>query len=114
MNLPSFDFTNWRDHPTDNRYVVFFFKTKEESLFFKNLLEQNNLWFEWNIDEDEPTYKYYFALNKIDSKEAITLNHLTIGNFRSPFIANNALRYSMILGMVLILGIAIIGYLKAH
>ena len=114
MNLPSFDFTNWREHPSDNRYVVFFFKSEEESLYFNQLLEEQKISFESYADMEEPTYKYYFALSKLDSKRAITLNHLTIGKFRSPFIANNLFRYAMIIGMILILGIGVIGYLKAH
>jgi hypothetical protein len=114
MNFPSLDFTNWREHPSDNRYTIFFFKTKEESDFFENLLKLNNIWFEPNIDLDEPTYQYYFAVNKTTNKEVIKLNHLTIGEYRSPLIENSYLRYGLVIGMMLIMTLAIIGYLKSH
>lgn len=114
MNLPSFDFTNWREHPSDNRYVIFFFKTEEESIHFENLLKSNNIWFENYQDSDEPTYKYYFAVNKTNRKEVIQLNHLTIGNFRSHFIPNTMARYGLVIMMIVIMTVAIIGYLKAN
>ena len=114
MNLPSLDFTNWREHPSDNRYTIFFFKTKEESDFFENLLKLNNIWFEPNIDLDEPTYRYFFAVNKTTNKEVIKLNHLTIGEYRSPLIANAYLRYGLVLAMMVIMTLAIIGYLKSN
>jgi hypothetical protein len=114
MNLPSLDFTNWREHPSDNRYNVFFFKTLDESQYFENLLTQNKIWFEANIDEDEPTYKYYFAVNKLDTNAISTLNNLTIGQYRKPLIENAFLRYGLIIGMLIIMTLAVIGYLKAN
>ena len=113
MNLPQLDFTNWRDHPSDNRYVIFFFKTVEESAFFKDLLTKNKIWFEENYDEDEPTFHYYFAVNKTNSSEVIKLNHLTIGSYRTPFIANNYLRYGLVIMMLIVMSLAIIGFLKS-
>ncbi|MGB0805143.1 MAG: hypothetical protein ACPGRC_00545 [Salibacteraceae bacterium] len=114
MNLPSFDFTNWREHPSDNRYTVFFFKSELESNFFKQLLEKHNYWFEYNYDNTEPTYHYFFAVNKVNEKDIIKLNHLSIGEFRKPFLQFPILRYGLVIFMVIILTIAIIGYLKTQ
>lgn len=114
MNLPSLDFTNWREHPTDNRYTVFFFKTEQESNFFKNLLEINKFWFEFKFDDSEPTYQYYFAVNKTNEKDIIKLNHLSIGEFRKPFLQSIYLRYGLVIFMAIVLTIAVVGYLKAH
>lgn len=114
MNLPSFDFTNWREHPTDNRYEVFFYETKMEGDYFEQLLKTNNIEYEAYIDEDEEKYKFFFATKKIDSKQIIKLNHLTIGQFRSRFIPNHFLRYALVIMMIIIMSLAIIGYLKAN
>lgn len=113
MNLPSFDFTNWREHPSDNRFEVFFYETKKEGDFFEDLLKKNNVFYESYLDEDEPKYKFFYAIKKIDSNQVIKLNHLTIGQFRPRFIANNFLRYALVISMMLVMALAIIGYLKS-
>lgn len=113
MNLEALDFTNWREHPSDNRYNVFFFKTEKESIYFENLLTKNNLWFEANIDEDEPNYQFYFAVNKLDTRAIIKLNNRTLGEYRKPSIENNYLRYGLIIMMIIIMTLAVIGYLKS-
>lgn len=113
MNLPSFDFTNWREHPSDNRYTVFFFKKKEESDFFENLLKEKAIWYEFNHDDSEPNYHYFFAVNKTNEKEVIKLNHLSIGEFRKPFLQYNFFRYGLIVFMIVVLTIGVIGYLKS-
>ena len=114
MNLPSLDFTNWRVHPTDNRFTIFFFKTKLESNYFEKQLKESSIWYEYNFDDTETHYQHYFAVNKTNEKEVIKLNHLTNGQFRKPFIQNNILRYSLVVLMVIVLAIGIIGYLKSH
>lgn len=114
MNLPSFDFTNWREHPTDNRYEVFFYATQKEGDYFENLLKQNKLFYEAYTDEEEDKYKYYYAIKKTDSNQVIKLNHLTIGQFRPRFIANHFLRYTLVISMLIVMALAVIGYLKAN
>jgi len=114
MNLPSFDFTNWREHPSDNRYEVFFYKTKKEGDYFEQLLITSKVVYEAYTDEEEEKYKYYYATKKIDSKQVIKLNHLTIGQFRSRFIANHFLRYALVIVMLVIMTLAVVGYLKAN
>lgn len=114
MNFPSLDFTNWRDHPSDNRYVVFFFKTEKESIYFEELLKENKVWYEAFTDDDEPNYKYYFAVNKTSSKQVIHLNHRTVGEFRSHFIPYKVLRYALVVGMIIIMTLAIVGYIKGN
>ena len=113
MNLPSFDFTNWREHPSDSRYTIFFYKTQNESDYFRELLKTNNIWFEYNYEESEANYKHYFAVNKTNEKEVIKLNHLSIGEYRKPFIGNNILRYIFVIVMFSILALAIISYIKS-
>ena len=114
MNLPSLDFTNWRDHPTDNRYTVFFYKSKNESDLFQKLLTENDYWFEYNFDESDPNQSHYIAVNKVKERQIVKLNHIAIGEFRKPFIENNAIRYSLVIFMITVLSIGIIGYIKSH
>lgn len=110
MEFPAIDFTNWRVHPTDNRYILFFFKTEQESNYFKDLLIHHKLWFEYHFDTEEPIHPYYFAVNIRNEKEIIRLNHLTIGHFRTPFLPYMFMRYALLVGMFLIILLAIIGY----
>tara|TARA_R110002050_G_scaffold297339_2_gene458652 strand:- start:63919 stop:64263 length:345 start_codon:yes stop_codon:yes gene_type:complete len=112
MNIPQLDFTNWREHPTDNRYNIFFFKSQEESDFFKNIMTTNKIWFESYSDLDEPTYRYYFAVNKINTSEVIHLNNRTIGEYRAPFISNIWVRYGLVIMMFTVMTLAIIGFIK--
>ena len=47
MNLEErFDFTNWRKHPTKQRYYVFFFTSIEQGIHFEFLLTEKSIWFE--------------------------------------------------------------------
>lgn len=114
MNISALDFTNYREHPTDNRYQIIFYKTEQEAIYFKKLLNENKIKFEYHEDQDEPTYHYFFAVNKLDMNVVKTLNYLTIGKFRKPFIGNNILRVLLFIIMVTVMGIAIIGFFKAQ
>lgn len=114
MNLPSFDFTNWREHPSDNRYEVFFFKTKNESDYFTNLLNTHKIWFEYSEELEEDPYKYYFGIKRTDLNQVKELNHLTLGKFRQPFLGNSVIKYTMVIFMLVVMTIAIISYFKTH
>ena len=44
--------TNHNDHPTNKAYKVFFFYKEEQSNFFKKILEEENIFYEYGEDEN--------------------------------------------------------------
>lgn len=114
MNISALDFTNYREHPSDNRFQIIFYKTQPEADYFKQLLTANKIRFEYHEDMEEPNYHYFFAVNKLDMNVVKTLNHLAIGKYRKPFIGNNILRVLLFIIMVTVMGLAIVGFIKAQ
>lgn len=111
MNILQIDLTNYREHPTRKGFTVFFFYSEEQIEYFQALLSADNIWFEAESEVDE-SGKYYVAIKKSDEKKVLYLNNLVIGKFRNKFIANPLLRYTVIVGSIVILALAFIGYLK--
>lgn len=111
MKLSALDFTNYREHPSDNRYQIIFFKTVHESEYFKQLLEENKINFEFHNDDSEPNYKYFFAVNKLDMNVVKELNYLAIGKFRKPFIESNILRLVLFVVMITAMSLGVIGFI---
>lgn len=114
MNISALDFTNYREHPSDNRYQIFFYKTANEAKYFMQLLNDNKIKFDYHEDANEPTYQYYFAVNKIDMNVVKNLNYLAIGKYRKPIIGNNILRILLFIVMITVMSLGIIGYIKSH
>jgi len=111
MNLEeTFDFTNWRNHPTQKSYLVFFFKTKEESNYFENLLIEHQIWFEKDIHiSDKNQKKFLFGIRKDDLNQVKNLNNLTSARFRQKFISSPPLRWIVFTIAFIVLGLAILG-----
>lgn len=110
MNLEErFDFTNWRKHPTKQRYYVFFFTSIEQGIHFEFLLTEKSIWFERFEDEDQPNRPIWFAIDKNDLEKVKYINNLTLGKYRKPFIPNPTLRWAVILFALSILALAIGG-----
>jgi hypothetical protein len=107
-----FRITNYYEHPTDNRYVVFHYYKNEQAQTFEDLLLKNNIRFEKHI-EDENAYIILFAIPKTHYKECVKYNFIAIGTHRKPFIPNRYLGYFLILLIAAAITLAIIGYLKS-
>lgn len=106
--------TNYRDHPANNLYKVFFFHNKEMANYFEMLLLEHKISFEKDVEEGtERTYTLY-AVRKNDLKVAMKLNYLTLGKFRKPFVGNTGFKIILIFFTLLSIGIAIVGYLKGR
>lgn len=111
MIMTHFDLTNWREHPTNKSYHVFFFKTIEEGKFFENLLQEHKIPFESQAYNDS-RYSSYIAVHRNNLQQCIKLNNLTLGTFRKPFIPNRSIGYVFIAISAVIITLAIIGYFK--
>lgn len=113
MSLELFNITNWREHPTQRQYRVFFFHSFEEGEFFESMLQKHEIWYEKSEDDTVDRKKVMFAIHNHDMKEARHFNNLTIGKYRKPFIANRMLRFVVVFIVLLFLVLGILGYINA-
>lgn len=108
-----FNLTNYRDHPENKDYVVFFFYLIEQGRYFDSLLLSNGIDYE-SFEETDGKPKLLFAVRKRDFKEALKLNELSYAQFKKPFITNKWLKYSVLLTTLFLVLFAIWGYFKTH
>ncbi len=101
---------NIKDHPTNQKKRVFFYKVIEQADHFENLLIQEELYYEKQVDV-EGDQTIYFGVRSSDFERVKKLNYLTIGHFRKPFIPDKAFRIILIVISLLVLGLAIAGAL---
>ena len=111
MNEGFLQVTNHKEHPSNKAYKVFFFYSKQESDYFKFLLEENNIFYEQDTDKTKRGSIYLFGIRKTDLKKVGKLNYATLGKFRKPIFANKKLKYFILVLGVFILLITFISYL---
>ena len=87
MNEGFLQVTNHKEHPTNKAYKVFFFYTKQESLYFKSLLVKNQIFFEQGNDQTKKGDIYLFGIRKTDLNKVSKINYETLGKFRKPIFA---------------------------
>ncbi len=102
------DFTNYRVHSTNKDFMVFHFDHKDQSLFFEELLKQNNIFFEKHI-ENEKNFLVYFGVRKFDFQKANEMNNESNGKFRKPFISDKYLRYTVLTLFLIMIALAFTG-----
>lgn len=100
---------NILDHPTNRNTIVYFFTEVIHSQYFKTLLTENSISFEYQFDEEEE--KHYFGISKTDNKKVKTLNYLVFAKFRKPFINNRTAGYMLVGFTLLFIILALIGFL---
>jgi len=101
---------NIKDHPTNIRKRVFYFRESEKADYFEELLKAEGLFYEKQVDV-EGDQTIYFGVKSSDFGKVKKLNYLTIGHFRKPFIPDKGFRYALIIISILILALAISGAL---
>ncbi len=104
--------TNYRDHPTNPTYMVFFFHNKNAADSFEELLLINVVDFE-RAREDEGRERHLFGVKKTEFHKAEKLNYEAIGRHRQKFIGNRFLRIAVLFFTLVVLLLAIIGAYKA-
>jgi hypothetical protein len=105
---------NFSEHPIDNRYTVFKHYSKEQSEYFKSLLEEKQIKYEYDEEFSEKGVRYLFGVKNKDLSKTKTLNYLTIAKFREPFIPNVYFRYIVMIISAIVMTLAIIGYIKSR
>ncbi|MFZ6050987.1 hypothetical protein [Halocola ammonii] len=102
--------TNYKDHPGDNRYVVYRFLMEEHADHFQTLLEERDVIFERHFDEDDDPPKILFGISKRFNKEAVHCNYLTHARYRKPMITNKFFKYTLLIFTLSVIILAFIGY----
>lgn len=104
--------TNYRDHPTNGSYVVFFFQRDEVADSFEEMLLINAVDFQRDREE-EGQRRHLFGVRKTEFKKAEALNYQAMGRHRSPFIPNKIFRYFVLFFTLIILALAVLGALRS-
>jgi len=103
---------NILDHPSNRNQIVFFFTENDHSDYFKQLLKEKNIEYEFQYDEGEK--KYYFGISRRFESKCVKLNYLVFAKFREPFISSRIAKFLLIGVTLLFIILAIIGYIKSH
>jgi hypothetical protein len=106
--------TNYKDHPTNQFYKVFFFYKEEQANYFEELLKEKNIFFERDEDLKLGESIYLFAIKKKDLTVVYRLNNIVIGKFRGKFISNKYGRIALIIFGFAVIAVAIMGYFKSR
>lgn len=104
--------TNHKEHPTNKAFKVFFFYKKTQSNYFEEELKQNGIPFEKGEETTNNGQVYLFGIRKTDNREVSKINYTTLGKFRTPFITKKWVQYLIIIIGILIVGFAILSYVK--
>jgi len=105
--------TNYYDHPSDNRYVVYQFYVEEHAAFFQELLDTAGVPYERHEDHESERYRILFGVSKRFNREAVRSNFLVHARYRSKFISNNALRWVVLLLVAAGLALAVAGLMHS-
>lgn len=103
--------TNYFEHPGDNRYYVFSFPDEQEAAAFRTRLENQGIAFEAHHDpsEREP---FLFGVHRRWFKEALHANHLVKAATRTKFIPVAGLRWMLLVGTAVAVGLAVLGFFR--
>jgi len=98
MNEDGFyQLTNYKTHPTQEQFIVFFFKEKEWADFFQGLCDKEGLKYERDEDESDGETLHLFGINKNRIKLAKRINNLTYAEKRKGFIPVPWFKYFLLL-----------------
>ncbi len=107
---------NYYEHPGDNRYYVFEYRSVEKSMNFEALLDEYEIEFE-KLVEPETVDKIWmckYAISKSRFKDALRANNLTESKYRNPMIGNKYARYAFVILMISLVLLAFYGYLVSN
>ncbi len=103
---------NYGEHPTNSLYLVFHFVDDEHANYFKQLLNEKNIWFEYALDDETDVVRHLFANKKTNRKEALRCNYLVKGKYRNKLIPNKLLRWTLLLTVAAIFVLLVLGIIN--
>lgn len=105
--------TNFENHPTRKTYTVFHFYHEERADYFEELLNNNNIWFEKETENQDDNELFYFGVKNTDLKEVKQYNYLVSAKHRKPIIPSKIGRWALYIFTLVLLTFIVIGYLKS-
>jgi hypothetical protein len=98
--------TNYDDHPSDNRYMVFHFKDPKMAGEFMDGLTMAAIPFEADEDGGPP---YLIGVKRSFRQKALEINYSVIGRHRQKFIGDSIFRWFVIALVSLAILLAVLG-----
>lgn len=105
-----FNLTNYRDHPEEKDYRVFFYYNLEQAAFFEAQLVKEGIQYESFKEEESDKTVVLFGIHKRDFRKALIQNDLSFAAHKKPFISNKLIRYSILFITIALILFALIGY----
>jgi len=107
----AFNLTNYREHPENPRYVVFFFKDEIKANYFEQKLKENGFWFERDITKrKDESDLHLFGVRKNDYEKVLQINFDTVGKFRGRSIPGKYTGLFVLIITFIFVTIGLIGY----
>jgi hypothetical protein len=105
----AFNITNYREHPDNPRYMVFFFKKEHEAAYFEQRLKDEGFWYERDITErKDGSPLHLFGVKRLDYEAVLKINFDTSGRFRGRSIPG---KWTGIVILTITLAMVVIGLL---
>lgn len=125
--------SNYKEHPTKTNYLVFSYTKRYSNDYFRLLLENSLIPYEyhedgWSEDEyewfedykwyeedfDIPNLRYMIAVKTTYRKQAVKNNFLAYGKFRKRTISHKGLKYFLLLFFFGLITLAFLGYINSN
>lgn len=104
--------SNYKEHPTKSNYLIFTYTNEDMAVYFKKLLEDQNIPYEIDESEYGVNNLYLFGVKTTYRNQAVKNNFLAYGKYRKPTISNSYLRYFLLTFLIGLITFAILGYLN--
>lgn len=105
-----FNLTNYRDHPENLDYKVFFFYNMEQARYFEAQLNKEEIPFESYLENESDKEVMLFGIHKRDFRKALLQNDLSFAAYKKPFIGNKLIRNTVLIITLGFILFALIGF----
>ncbi len=101
--------TNFEDHPSDHRYMVFNFPTLQMAGEFMDGLTMKAIPFEADDSGGPP---FLIGVKKQFRERAVEVNYIVLGRHRQPFISDPIFRWFIFIFVAAAIILAVVGSLN--
>ena len=109
----AFNVTNYREHPDNPRYMVFFFKETHMADYFESRLKKDNIWFERDITErKDGSTLYLFGVKRNDYEKVVQINFDTFGKLRNRTIPGKFTGVLILILTLIFVTLGVMGYVN--
>lgn len=109
MSKKPVHYTNYEGHHKQRQFVVFYFYAKDHADYFEALLIEAEIPYERGEAKDL-LRRHLFGIHKSYQERAEALNDQTGNMFRKPFLADDGMRYFVLLLTLAVLLLAVTGF----